>query len=197
VAEIESLVRLAERLGAGSVKIGIAHSVGRGTVMAERGRLIELQDLIKTGKWIESYLQKQISIPVYYNWPMAFYSLKNLRTVTAGTCNIFGILGVLSTGQVSMCGIGEQEPELCYGTLGKDHISDIWLSHPVLMDMRSKLPEGLEGICGQCVLRDRCLGSCVAQCYHNSKSLTSPFWFCQMADEAGLFPVARRKQEVS
>jgi SynChlorMet cassette radical SAM/SPASM protein ScmF len=193
VSEIEPLVRLAEKLGAGSVKIGIAHSVGRGSVMAERGQLLELQDLIKTGKWIESYLQRRVSIPVYYNWPMAFYNINNLINVTAVTCNIFGILGILSTGELSMCGIGEQDPELCYGMVGKDRIADIWKNHPLLLELRNKLPDKLEGICGECVLRDRCLGSCVAQCYHNSKNLTSPFWFCRMADEAGLFPSSRRK----
>ena len=193
VIEIEALVRLAEKLGAGSVKIGIAHSIGRGSVMAERGELLDLQNLIKIGKWIEGYLQKQVSIPVYYNWPMAFYSLKSLRTVKTVTCNIFGILGILSTGHLSMCGIGEQEPELCYGMLGQERVADIWLTHPLLHELRKKIPEGLEGICGECILRDRCLGSCVAQCYHNTKSLTAPFWFCQAADEVGIFPHARRK----
>jgi SynChlorMet cassette radical SAM/SPASM protein ScmF len=196
VTEIESLVRLAEKLGAGSVKISIAHSVGRGSFMAEQGKLIEFQDLIKIGKWIESYLQKQVSLPVYYNWPMAFYSLKNLRSVTTGSCNLFGILGILSTGQLSMCGIGEQVSELCYGMIGQERIADIWFSHPILIDLRNKLPEKLEGICGECIMRDRCLGSCVAQCYYHSKSLTSPFWFCQKADEAGLFPEARRKLNI-
>jgi SynChlorMet cassette radical SAM/SPASM protein ScmF len=196
VTEIESLVRLAEKLGAGSVKIGIAHSVGRGSIMADRGKLLELRNLIELGKWIENYLQESVTIPVYYSWPMAFYNLKNLRTTTAGTCNILGILGVLSTGHLSMCGIGEQEPELCYGLLGQDRIADIWLSHPMLRNLRNNMPQGLEGICGDCLFRDRCLGNCVAQCFHDSKSLTTPYWFCQMADEAELFPETRRKINV-
>jgi SynChlorMet cassette radical SAM/SPASM protein ScmF len=197
VKEIEALVRLAESLGAGSVKLGIVQSLGRGELMAERDQVLDIRRLIELGKWIDGDLQKRISIPAYYNWPIAFYSLKRLQTFSGYTCNIFGILGILSTGHLAMCGIGVHVPELCYGLLGEDRVADVWASNSMLIDLRKSLPAGLEGICGECILRDRCLGMCVAQNYHLTGQLAAPFWFCQMADEAGLFPASRRLLERS
>ncbi len=40
-------------------------------------------------------------------------------------------------------------------------------------------------------MKGRCLGSCVAQNYYRSGSLWAPFWFCEEADAAGLFPPSR------
>jgi hypothetical protein len=36
-----------------------------------------------------------------------------------------------------------------------------------------------------------CLGSCIAQNYYRTNSLWTPFWFCEQAEEAGLFPDSR------
>lgn len=196
VDEIEGLVQMAEKMGAGSVKLGIAHSIGRGELMKRRGQLLDLQQLIELGEWVDTELKRQVRIPVYYNWPMAFYSVKNLIDVSGYTCNILHILGILPTGHLAMCGIGEHVPELCYGMIGEDCIADVWTSHPKLIDLRESLPEKLEGICGDCIFRDRCLGSCVAQCYYVSGRLTAPFWFCQQAEEAGIFPSSRRRSQV-
>jgi radical SAM protein with 4Fe4S-binding SPASM domain len=161
--------------------------------MTKRGQVLDIQRLIKLGQWVDDYLLKQVSIPVYYNWPMAFYGLKRLVTFDDSICSIFNIMGILHTGHLAMCGIGVQVPELCYGLLGKDHVADVWTSNPILIDLRKMLPTELEGICRECIFRNRCLGTCVAANYHLSGCLTTPFWFCQMADEAGVFPTSRRR----
>lgn len=192
VHEIEALVQLAESMGAGSVKLGIVHPSGRGDLMAQRDQVLDFPRLIELGKWVSEYLQESSSIPLYYHWPMAFFSLKQLMAYAGYTCNIFTILGILPSGHMAMCGIGTQVPNLCYGRLGEDRISDVWTSHPMLIDLRRKLPAELEGICGECVLRNRCLGSCVADNYHRSGRLTAAYWFCQEADERGFFPASRR-----
>jgi len=108
-----------------------------------------------------------------------------------GICGIKNILGVLATGKYALCGIGEQIPELIFGQAGKDSLSKIWNEHPVLLKIREDIPFHLKGICSRCLLKSRCFGSCVAQNYYRSKDLTAPFWFCEMADEAGLFPQSR------
>jgi SynChlorMet cassette radical SAM/SPASM protein ScmF len=195
VSEMAALVRLAEGLAAGSVKFNLVQPTGRGETMAERGQVLDLRRLIELGKWVEGDLQKRASIRLYYSWPMAFYSLKHLLTFDGYSCSIFNILGILSTGHLSMCGIGVEVPELCYGLLGQDRVADVWASNPILVDLRKSLPAGLEGICGECIFRDRCLGTCAAENYHLAGRLTGPFRFCQMADEAGLFPPSRRRSE--
>jgi SynChlorMet cassette radical SAM/SPASM protein ScmF len=194
VNEIEALVQLSEAMGAGSVKFNIVQPSGRGEQMTKRGQLLDIQRLIETGKWIESDLQKRTSIQLYYSWPMAFHGLRRLLDKGADACGIFNILGILSNGQLAMCGIGMEIPELCFGQIGVDPITDVWCNHPTLKKLRHSLPGELEGVCGNCVFRYQCLGSCVAENYHQTRRLTAPFWFCQQAKQAGLFPIERLRE---
>jgi sulfatase maturation enzyme AslB (radical SAM superfamily) len=52
----------------------------------------------------------------------------------------------------------------------------------------------LEGICGDCLHRDFCLGECVANNYYETGKINSSYHFCTQADKAGLFPETRRKK---
>ena len=194
VDEIEALVQLAEGLGVASVKFNMVQSTGRGQVMAEREKTLDLNELIKMGRWLEEDLQKRVTVPLIYSWPMAFFSINRLLTFQGYSCHINNILGVLSSGHLALCGIGLQEPDLTYGKIGKDSIRDIWATHPGLISLREALPVGLQGVCGECVFRDRCMGVCVAQNYHLHKDITAPYWFCDEADKLGLFPITRKRR---
>ena len=192
--EIEALIHIAEELGAGSVKFNLIQSTGRGEKMSQQGQTLEIKNLVELGNWIENDLQKKVSIGLYYSWPMAFYSINHLLTSPSETCGIFNILGILASGQLAMCGIGVEDPELCYGTLGKDKLFDIWCNHPTLKSLRLELPKNLKGVCGSCLFKNQCLGCCVAQNYHQAHSLDEPFWFCAAASEANLYPLSRLKE---
>jgi SynChlorMet cassette radical SAM/SPASM protein ScmF len=195
VEEIEALVRLAEIVGAGSVKFNLIQPTGRGERMTEQGQALNIQRLIELGKFVESDLQKHTPLPLHYSWPIAFHSLRRLMNDGGnGTCDIFGILGILPSGQMALCGIGVQIPELCFGLLGVDRVAEVWASHPVLLRLRDLIPAKLNGICRNCIFRDRCLGSCVAQNYQTEGYLTAPFWFCHQVYETGLFPLSRQRK---
>jgi len=191
VDEIEALVQLAEKSGAGSVKFNLIQPTGRGELMAERGQVLDIKRLIDVGNWVEKDLQKRTSLSLQYSWPMAFYSLKRLMQGNLGTCGIYNILGILSTGQMAMCGIGVEIPELSYGQVGVCRISEVWYNHPVLLSLRKDIPIRLEGICASCIFQKQCLGSCVADNYHRSQKITAANWFCKEANEAGFFSAKR------
>ena len=55
------------------------------------------------------------------------------------------------------------------------------------------MPARLGGVCGDCLLSRACLGACVAQNYYRTRDLYAPFWFCEDAERAGLFPQTRRR----
>jgi SynChlorMet cassette radical SAM/SPASM protein ScmF len=192
VGEIEALVRLAESLGARSVKFNLIQPVGRGETMTKRNQLLDIQCLIERGNWVENDLQKRTSIELLYSWPMAYYNLHRLLTRGVDACGIFNILGILASGHLAMCGIGVEIPELVYGKLGKDRLEHVWFENETLQALRRDLPDNLEGVCGSCILKQKCLGSCVANNYHQSGRLTDAFWFCQQAAEHRLFPETRR-----
>jgi SynChlorMet cassette radical SAM/SPASM protein ScmF len=189
--EMEALVKLAESLRAGSVKFNLIQPTGRGRKMNERGQTLDIERLIGLGKWVDGDLQRKSSLRLFYSWPLAFYRVNKLLTFDSYTCNIHNILGILHTGQLSMCGIGVEVEELCYGVLGEDRVADIWNSNPILLDLRKQIPGCLSGVCSECILRTSCLGTCIAHNYNLSGQLTSPYWFCQEASEQGFFPLTR------
>ncbi len=191
-AEIESLVHLAEGLGASSVKFNLIQPSGRGEKMIERGQVFDIQHLIELGNWVEGILQKQTSLPLHYSWPIAFRKLSSLlRQVNGSLCGIMGILGILHTGQLAVCGVGTHIPELCYGILGKDSVANVWIENPGLKSLRVSIPVALDGVCGQCIHREICMGACVAENYHATGRFGASYWFCQRAYETALFPISR------
>ncbi len=194
VEEIEALVRLAESLGAGSVKFNLVQPTGRGETLTKRGKVLGIERLVEIGRWVERDLQKQTALSLHYSWPVAFHSLRRLSRDGSDSCGIFGILGLLASGHYAMCGIGVQIPELTYGMIGQDKLAEVWVEHPMLLRLRESLPVQLEGVCADCLFQARCLGSCVAENYHQTKRLTAAYWFCAQAVEAGLFPLARLRE---
>jgi len=187
--EIEAMVKIAIDAGCGSLKFNIIQPSGRGEELVKEEKLLSIHELIDLGKWIENDLQKKFSIPLFFSWPMAFHSIRRLQTDNGANCSLLNILGVLSSGEIALCGIGIQEKDLIYGQLGKEKVNDIWKNSPGLKKLRAGIPNNLGGICGTCVFKNRCLGSCIAQNYHSTKQLTAPFWFCRDADKVGSFPI--------
>ena len=192
--QMEAMVRLAESLGAGSVKFNILQPTARGEKMHEVGETLTIEELIELGRMADTVLSNSTDLHIYYHHPAAFRSLGKMFGQNAegcGTCGIKGILGILSNGSYALCGIGTTVPELVFGHADIDRLADVWHENPVLKQIRTELPNHLEGICGDCIMKNSCLGSCIAQNYYRSKNLWAPFWFCEEAHRQGLFPESR------
>jgi len=194
--QMEATVRLAESLGAGSVKFNLVQPTARGEIMHEAGETLTIEELVELGQWVENELSDSTNIRIFYSHPAAFKPLGKMfgeQGTGCGVCGIFGILGVLGNGSYALCGIGETVPDLIFGDAAKDRLEDVWKNTSVLKQIRENLPAKLGGICGECVMKGVCLGSCIAQNYYRSKDLWAPFWFCEEAEEAGLFPETRMR----
>lgn len=195
--QMEGVTGMAKSLGAGSVKFNIVMPTARGERMHEAGETVGIKELITLGKWVETVLSKKTGIRVHYSHPYAYVPLGRLyEQRVRGQCNILNILGVLSDGSYALCGIGEHVSDLVFGQAGKDSLNDIWLNTEMLRDLREGLPGKLEGICSNCIMSQMCMGSCIALNYYRNKSLWSPFWFCEEAEIAELFPEYRKKNEI-
>jgi len=192
VDQVDALVRLAESLGASSVKFNIVQPIARGEKLHKDDLTLDVASLIALGQRVEKELQPSTTLDLFFDLPMAFRSLKNLVSGNGcSVCAIFGILGVIATGKYALCGIGKHVPELVFGTAGEDRLENVWKENTVLQSIRESLPKRLEGVCSRCLMKGRCLGACIAQNYYRSKDLWAPYWFCEMADQQGLFPTSR------
>jgi SynChlorMet cassette radical SAM/SPASM protein ScmF len=193
VGQIEPLVRMAESLGASSVKFNLVQPTARGVKMHEAGETLGIRELIDLGQRIENDLARSEKIRLVYSHPTAFRALGRMfgQNGDCGICGIRGILGVLGNGSYALCGIGETVPELVFGHASKDILADLWKDNPVLREIREGLPRRLGGICGDCLMKSVCLGSCIAQNYYRSRDLWAANWYCEEAHREGLFPASR------
>lgn len=189
--QMEGIVRLAERENCESVKFNLVTPTARGELMHDAGETLSMRELIDVGRWVENTLAPSSKIRVVYSHPVAFRPLGKILTQSSGECGIFGIIGVLGSGKYALCGIGETVPELVFGHAQKDKLANIWNKSEVLNDIRKGLPSKLHGICGDCLMKAQCLGSCVAANYYRHKDLFAPQWYCEEAQKAGLFPKSR------
>ena len=191
-AQVDAMVRMAEELGAASLKFNVVQPTARGEKLHENQETLNIADLIKLGRHVEQELAPKTKLKIIFHYPHAFKALHNIASGDGcSSCGIFGILGVIANGHYALCGIGEQVPDLIFGVVGKDQLEKVWRENTILKALREGLPKRLEGICGRCLMKSRCLGSCIAQNYYSKGSLWAPYWFCEQAEEAGLFPVSR------
>ena len=194
VTEMEDLIRLAESLGCGSVKFNIVQPTARGKMMHRDGETLTIEELVELGRRVETELAPATRLPLYFDQPPAFLPLSTLFGAPGrgcDKCGILGILGVLADGSYALCGIGETEPDLVFGHATKNELKDVWSDADVLREIRDGMPSRLEGICRRCLMKNICLGTCIAQNYHRTRSLWGPYWYCEEAWNKGLFPKTR------
>jgi len=193
IDQIEDIISLAESLGCHSVKFNALQPISRGEAMHGKNETLDIGELVKTGAWVENCLVPSAKIRIYYSHPLAFRPLGRMfgEYGSCGTCGILGILGVLADGSYALCGIGESVEELVFGRAAEDALEDIWENTPLLKMLREGLPDRLEGVCGECLMKNYCLGSCVAYNYYITTNFFAPFWYCKEARQRGLFPESR------
>lgn len=201
--QIENVVRLAANHGAASIKFTPVTSFGRGSNMEQRGELLDFQQRMALQKFVFQDLKPKlqdegVTIKLVLNAPPALTPINEMlnRQGNTGDCGVRGILGILGSGEIALCGIGRNIPELTYGHLGIDSIRDIWLHHPTLLKLRRDLDDvdNYPGICGECKLARNCRTGCVALNYVDSRKLIWPYALCENAKQLGLFPATRKKQ---
>ena len=163
--------------------------------MHEAGEALTIDELVELGQWVENTLSASTSLRLYFSHPMAFRPLGRMFGENGdggcAVCGILGILGVLANGSYALCGIGETVPELVFGQAATDRLEDVWNNTPVLLELREGIPNRFKGICSDCLMKDRCLGSCVAQNYYRSRNLWAGYWYCEEAQKRGFFPDSR------
>ncbi|MFC1451957.1 SynChlorMet cassette radical SAM/SPASM protein ScmF [Verrucomicrobiota bacterium] len=193
--QVESTVRLAEEVGAGSVKFNAVQPIARGRTMHERGGTLSIEELLYLNRYVETNLSTDSPLALFFDVPIAFRSLPSLCGDNApnacAVCGISNALGVLADGSYALCGIGETDRELVFGHAERDRLGVVWTDTRVLKELREGLPDRLQGVCGDCLMKAICRGGCIAQNYHSGRSLWASHWFCEAARAQGLFPLSR------
>ena len=192
---IEALIELALKLGAGSVKFNPVTPSGRGADIHDHGQGLSIEELLALTHHIRGVLQDRHEIYLSVMLPPAMWTIRELLRYggLGGACHVRNILGLLGTGEMALCGIGRNIPELCFGMLGKDSVGDVWINHPTLIKMRRDLEGPFPGLCGNCIHARRCLTHCVAMNFEATGRLVDVSPICAEAEKAGFFPENRKR----
>ncbi len=195
----KALVNLAAAHKAASVKFNPVTRTGRGIDMHERGEVLNFSEYLEFARYVNEELRPKAPIKIFLSMPPALTPFSELWRTKGETCdcNVSGILGILGSGEIALCGIGQTIPELVYGYLGKDSIREIWINNPVILGLRRDLKNVSEypGICGSCIHAVSCRTGCVANNYAYGGKLVSPPWLCDEAARRGVFPESRMRTE--
>ncbi len=196
-SHLEDVARLAAAHGAASVKINPVTAAGRGGAMHRQGETLDLDECLELDRFVREELRPRAGVAIVLSMPLALTPAKELWRTKGRIieCGVRGILGLLGSGEIAMCGIGRVVPELVYGRLGRDRIRDLWISHPTLLELRRVLEDVRQfpGICGECIHAAACRTGCVANNYVEGGQLVWPSTLCQEAEARGEFPVTRRR----
>ena len=194
LGQIEGLVELAMNLGAVSVKFNPVTRSGRGAEMHRQGQGLDFDEWLALIRRIRGPLRERYPIHLNAMVPPAMSTVKELLRYggEGAGCHVRHILGILGTGEIALCGIGRNIPELCFGKLGQDSLREVWMNHPVLRQMRKDLAGPFPGVCGDCLHAGRCMTHCLAQNYEANGKLVSPSQLCAEAVRRGVFPATRR-----
>jgi radical SAM protein with 4Fe4S-binding SPASM domain len=120
--------------------------------------------------------------------PLVFQKA-DVRPLT--TCQ-FPLLGVLPNGDVSICALSRDNEDLHFGNIREGiRLKGIWEKTRMSMLRSSYVAaDDLKGICGDCVWKYNCKGSCRAWAYEEGGDFDAAFPLCKALDEAGSFPKA-------
>lgn len=190
--QVKPLIRLAEDLGAASVKFNLLQPTARGEKLHKALGALAVAEVISLSRQVHMELSQATNVRLILDVPLAFRPLSRMASPDGcRTCGILGILGVIASGHYALCGIGQHVDELVFGAVGVDPLERVWSQDLRLNALRKGLPDQLVGVCANCLMRPRCLGACIAQNYYRNGNLWGPFWFCEQAQSEGLFPETR------
>ena len=119
------------------------------------------------------------------------YMLQLFKGQDVGCCTSckFPLLGVLPNGDITVCGVSRNNPSLYFGNVREIRLKDAWEKARMdLLRTRYVGGEELRGICGDCVWKQSCKGSCRAKAYEDGGDFFSPYPACQEAADRGEFP---------
>ncbi len=189
--DLENTIRLAHRLKVKSFEINPLALNGDkpDSIGCES---LPVEDLIELEQKVENELAERyagIHIDLYL--PPALKGIQELSRHALCTCNIFNICGILSNGDVSICGIGRTNKDMVMGNVKQDSIARIWQEGILFEEIRQRVPSELRGICGKCLFKYQCLGFCRADVLGNKQSLVDSYRICEEVFQKGLFPQTR------
>jgi AdoMet-dependent heme synthase len=142
--------------------------------------LIEVMDTIVQSDY---FMQKK----AYLTLPPALMPIETLDEIkTCGWGN--DVLGLLSTGDISMCSASYGDANMIGGNIFTDDVLDVWENGLFFEELRKIGNGDVQGVCANCLLYENCRGVCKMSSYAYYGEKDAPYPLCQEFYNKGLFP---------
>lgn len=187
--ELEDVIEVARSHGCDFVKINPVSTLGLAQRLKNRNYLLTVEQVLALYSRRRE-IEKKYGVVIFLEGPPAFSSISDVVEGRIGICPFTNMLGVLSDGSVSFCGVGNVHNELIFGQIKEDdfEIVQFWHEATQLLNVRNLLLREIEGVCSLCIHEPYCKGSCRALAYEEFGSFLAPHLWCQKAYDKGLFP---------
>lgn len=104
------------------------------------------------------------------------------------SCN-FPLFGILPDGSITVCSVTRTKLKAYFGNVKSDSLVDVWRRQRFEAMRQAYLEaDWLTGICGDCIFKKACKGSCRAWAYAEYGEFSGPHPLCRALEENGLFP---------
>jgi AdoMet-dependent heme synthase len=98
------------------------------------------------------------------------------------------VIGVLSTGEISMCSASYDDPQMIGGNAFERDLVDIWAHGDFFRRLREIGNGKVKGVCSNCVFYSACRGVCRMSSYSHYGEVDAPYPLCQETYNKGAFP---------
>lgn len=134
-------------------------------------------------------------LPVFLMFPLGLSAVRHIlqspdEDLHCGNCPTLNLLSIMPNGDFGLCADADLHEPLHFGNLFEQDLSSVWSSHPLLLSLREVVPDQLEGVCGHCMAKAMCRGSCRAVAVTDGGKLASPHPICRRLYEEKKFPLA-------
>lgn len=188
IAAVDGIVELARSLGVERIKLNPIMNIGRAYGKEKSFYSISPLKMLEIRSRYVSYKDIEVCLmmPCAYNIDLVSPEKSRLHS-----CDCLSLLSILPDGDVGLCGEARFLPEFHFGNCYGTSLQEIWNYSNQLAVLRDTVPSKLTGVCGKCVIRHICKGSCRVEGFMSGGSLDAPSYICQYMYDRHLFHLAK------
>jgi AdoMet-dependent heme synthase len=169
-----------------TMRLSLLHPNGRGEQIMDES--VSTEQIMQLREYCH-VLRKQSGINIFVNLPPLLQYLDEIIPGRGAACGwASNFCGILSNGDVSICGVASDEPDLVAGNVNVTRFREIWVSSPLFKYTRALKTDNLKGICGRCPFNSICGGACRLSAFREKRDFLGEYALCQNFYDAGYIP---------
>jgi len=191
LSEIGTLTKFARDFDC-SVRLTLLHDNGRANEIDTQP--FDAEEILKIREYC--HILRKSGINIFLNLPPLLQYVDEIIPSRGAACGwAENFCGVLANGDVTICGVASNEPQLVAGNILKERFKDIWQNAELFAETRDFDTCDLKGICGKCPFNEFCGGACRLSAFRNAGDFLAPYELCQHFYDSGYIPEALLEPE--